>query len=341
MRRIIHCGYGGNVVRSGRKGLSRRKRPLSAFRAAALLFASAVTLLAFALSGCSGKALSVTGAEETALFVRLGVYDPGTEADYNSEIRRFDAVLALERLLGAGDEIRAADYFRLFPVGTTVDFFADAGGVTAKADDNVSAVQAYGMCLKALGLAAGTSGDAAGADSAVMSAAAGAGFGFSSGVINDKKLTVGAFSVILSEFMMLRPSGESVPVYRLLAASDPDFMRLLLNNGCYDDVPQDIAPRFGGGYYKTGSFMSASGNGKKEWTAGYVKVSQPEIDEYIAKLESSGWVREGKYTAEPSEGNDSGDVIYLYYKTDADAFEGETGLAMRYGNGELRWSVMS
>ena len=304
------------------------RRPLSV-----LLF---LFFAALVFAGCGRKVYSNSGSDETALLSRLGVYPDGTADKVNDGIDRFNSVLALQRLLGAGDETRAADYFRSISYTGSVDFFIDADGTRAEPDDGLSASQAYGMCLKALGYIDGQEAQG----QSIESIAAGAGFGTvnSSGLVSGNKLTYGSFALILHELLFLKPRGSEDAVYRVTALMDKSFSDLLEYNGLYDDVPAELCPVFKKGNYAEGSFYAAVASEKREWGASYVNVTEEDISDYTLLLESDGWIREGKYSSE----TEAGTVIILYYKAEASAPDGEMGLALKYNaGGTLRWDLMA
>ena len=312
--------------RSERKALCGRGQRFRAAAAAVLLPALILAFLCLA-AGChrgESKVYSDAGKNELERFVRLGVFPAGTESKVSDNITRFDAVLALERLIGAGDELRAADYFRQLATGDSVDFFADPDGSTAETDGTVSAAQAYYMCLKALAQPAGTSAEAAG-------------FGYYAGIIDSGKLTYGSYSLILSELLGLRPAGSAEPVYRITAAMDSEFFQLLKRNGLYDDVPAELAPVFSAGYYVPDSFTAAIAE-SSEWSAQYSNVSADALTEYMTALEAGGWILEGRYVPE----SEPETTLYLYYKANGSAPDGEMGLVLRSTpEGLLTWALMA
>jgi hypothetical protein len=313
-------------------GATAASRSLCAFAALVLLFCVVLSCL----YGCGTSVVhSDTGKDESDLMVRLGVYSSVLGSDVNAEITRFDAALALEKLLGAGNENRMADYFRSLSFSQTVDLMTDPNGKQADAGDKVSGYAAYGMCLKALGYAAVSSGNYG--ENAVYDLASSAGFGASGGLLKAKKLKVGEFAVILSELTVLKPEGRSEAVYRVAADLDPDFFELLKNNGLYDDVPENYCPRFNAGRYVPGSFSYAAYDDRKEWTASYV-TDEEGLALYKAALADAGWTLEGQYSSETEPGT----VIMLYYKTTDLSSDGEAGIVLKYGaNGLLSWNLLA
>ena len=242
--------------------------------------------IAVALTGCTRrKVYSNTGKDELDCFVRLGVFPAGSGDALNDQIRRFDAVLALQRLLGSGDEMRIADYFRTISYSGTVDFFEDASGAAAASGDAVSATQAYTMCLKALGYGPELK---EGGESSVTALASQAGFGSGdgsgSGLLSGNKITYGTYALILRELMLLRPEGNAEAVYRITAMMDSSYSDLLEYNGLYDDIPEELCPLFSYGRYGPGSFSAAVSEGKREWTSWYIRVLEADLDSYAELL---------------------------------------------------------
>ena len=288
-------------------------------------------------TGCSREVRSETGPDDLNCLIRLGVFPAGTDGSADDNITRFDAVLALQKLLGAGSENRTADYFRSIYYTKSVDFFVDAGGAQAAPEDNVSADQAYGMCLKALGY--GERIDAEGAES-IANIAQEVGFGFrsGSGLFSGKKITYGTYSVILSELMLIRTENTKEPVYRILAMMDSSFSDLLEYNGLYDDIPEELCPLFSYGIYVPGSFSAAVSTDKREWTASYSQITDEDISAYAAVLESEGWILEGRYSSE----TEAGTMITLYYKEEPSAPDGEMGLVLKTtAQGTISWNLMA
>ena len=290
------------------------------------------------LPGCNREVRSETGLDDLNCMIRLGVFPAGTEDSVNENITRFDAVLALEKLLGAGSENRTADYFRSIYYTKSVDFFVDAaGGAQAAPEDNVSAAQAYGMCLKALGYGERIDAEGAGA---VGNIALEAGFGSGSGseLLSGNKITYGTYSVILSELLLLRTENTKEPVYRILAMMDSSFSDLLEYNGLYDDIPEELCPWFSFGIYVPGSFSAAVSTGRREWNASYSNITKDDLTAYAAYLESEGWTLEGRYASETEEGT----VITLYYKEEPSSPDGEMGLVLKTNaQGILSWNLMA
>lgn len=316
---------------NGRK--PRGGRFLSGRPVFALLF---LVLIIAISSGCGRKVYSNSGSGETELLARLGVYPDAAAEKVNDGIDRFNSVLALQKLLGAGDETRAADYFRSISYTGSVDFFIDADGTRAEPGDGLSASQAYGMCLKALGYIDGQIEQGQSVDS--IAAAAGFGTVNGSGLLTGDKMTYGSFAIILHELMFLKPRGAGDAVYRVTALMDKKFSDLLEYNGLYDDVPAELCPVFKKGYYSEGSFYAAVASEKREWGASYVSVSETDLSDYMLLLESDGWIREGKYSSE----TEAGTAIILYYKAEASAPDGEMGLVLKYNAaGTLRWVLMA
>lgn len=314
--------------RMPREGRSLPGRPLFV-----LLF---LVLAVAIFAGCGRKVYSNSGSSETALLTRLGVYPDGAAEKVNDGIDRFNSVLALQRLLGAGDETRAADYFRSISYTGSVDFFIDADGTRAEPGDDLSASQAYGMCLKALGYI--DAQEAQGQPVENIAAAAGFGTVNGSGLVNGNKMTYGSFAIILHELMFLKPRGAGDAVYRVTALMDSSFSDLLEYNGLYDDVPAELCPVFKKGFYSEGSFYAAVAPEKREWGASYVSVTEADLSDYTLLLESDGWIREGQYSSE----TEAGTVIILYYKAEASAPDGEMGLVLKYNAaGALRWVLMA
>ncbi len=311
----------GRVSRRGRRGYRCNGTVLTAV----LL---SLALLLCGLAGChrggDSKVYSDAGKTELERFVRLGVFPAGTGAKVSDNITRLDAVLALEKLIGAGDELRAADYIRQLGPELSVDFFADPDGTDANMDSTVSAAQAYFMCLKALNYPADTAPEAAG-------------FGYYAGTLDSGKLTYGSYSLILSELLGLRPAGTDAPVYRITAAMDSGYLKLLKNNGLYDDIPAELVPVFSAGYYVPDSFSSASASGS-EWTARYAKVNAEALEAYFTELEAGGWILEGRYLPE----SEPDTTMYLYYKANSSAPDGEMGLVLKLTpDGMLTWALMA
>ena len=307
---------------------SARGRRIPCRIASALLTLAVLLISVFAFGGCGrsgeNKVFSDAGKAELERFVRLGVFPAGTDAKVSDNITRFDAVLALERLLGAGDELRAADYFRQLAPEGSIDLFEDPDGSSADAESAVSAAQAYHMCLKALGLPGDTAPETAG-------------FGYYAGTVDGDKLTYGSYSLILSELLGLRPEGSAEPVYRITAAMDSAFLKLLRNNGLYDDIPEELAPVFGAGYYVPDSFAAVNA-AYSEWSAQYSKVSAEALEAYIDRIEAEGWIPEGQYTPE----SEPDTKMYLYYQPNSDAPDGEMGLVLRLTpEGMLTWALLA
>lgn len=304
-----------------------RSRRACGMRTAVLLLLSTL-MLCGCFAGCHRGAESIVhsdaGKTELERFVRLGVFPAGTGEKVADNISRLDAVLALERLIGAGDELRAADYIRQLGPELSVDFFTDPDGSAAETDSNVSAAQAYGMCLKALNYPADTAPEAAG-------------FGYYAGLVDGSKLTYGSYALILTELLGLRPAGTDTPVYRITAAMDSEYFKLLKNNGLYDDIPDDLAPVFNAGFYVPDSFSAVSA-ASSEWTARYAKVPAEALNAYLAQLEAGGWILEGRYLPE----SEPETIMYLYYKANSSAPDGEMGLVLKLTpDGVLTWALMA
>lgn len=270
------------------------------------------------------------------MFVRLGVFDPGTDEKINGEITRFDAALFLERLLGASDESRAADYFRTVNVSGTVDFMTDPDGSAANAEDGLGAAQAYAVCLQALDYFTESRERFSDRD-AFYALAKEAGFGNGSVLFEDERITVGQFALILRELLLCVPKGGTAPVYRILAYLDSGFKKLLTANGFYDDVPEELCPRFSFGRYVPGSFFSAVSDAKSEWSASY-SITGDAGERYGLLLEKNGWILEGRYSSETEPGTE----IWLYYKANESAPDGEMGLVLKLSaDGILSWNLLA
>ncbi len=329
MKKLIPENTAGRIRRD-----KAATHPFCALAAVLMLFVLLVSMVS-CNSGSPAAVYSDTGKTETELMVRLGIYSSVTGADVNAKISRFDAALSLEKLTGAGNENRAADFFRMISYPGTVDLMTDPDGRQAEAEEKVSSYQAYSMCLKALGY-----GEAAAqvenADG-LYELASNTGFGKGSGIIKTNELTVGEYAVILSEFAVLRPNNATDAVYRILSTMDPDYCLLLKNNGLYDDVPLSLCPAFNYGIYVTGSFSEAAYDDKSEWTASYY-ATEEEVSVYEELLRGSGWAKEGQYSSETEPGT----VILLYYKAIETAHDGEAGIVLKYSaDGLLSWNLLA
>ncbi len=289
------------------------------------------------ITGCGRKVYSDAGKEELERFVRLGIFPAGTGSEVNEQINRLNAVLALEKLIGAGSEDRTGDYFRSIYHSESIDFFANANGTKAGPDDNVSAAEAYEMCLKTLGYSKDID---TGTPETVNSISKSAGFGRLSGngLIKSSKITYGEYSLILSDLMMLRVKDTGEPVYRILAMMDSSFSDLLKYNGLYDDIPVSLCPAFDFGIYVPGSFSSAVSNERREWAASYADTADEDVAAYRTLLENNGWILEGQYVTE----DDAPSTILLFYKEEASSADGEAAVVLKISaDGTVLWQLLA
>jgi len=333
-RSICACGA------SKRCG-SRALRLFTAVLAAVI----AVCALA-AVAGCSrNKVHSDAGKTELETLTRLGIIDPENVPELEAEVTAYGLAGALERLTGAGDPTRAADYFRNFTLTYDVDFYKAPSGTVLEPEAKISAADLYTACLQVLvydpftaySSTDGTTG-LTGAE-AVLALAQAAGFGYFSDVQAADTVTYGKLALTLYELLLLRTSGSDRTVYMWLGDLDSSFRSLLLNNGLYDEIPETLAPRVAAGMYLPGTFLAAVKSGAgSEWQATYVKVSEAEKTAYFTLLEAEGWTLETRLASE----TESGTTVSLYYKAYEQGTDGEMGLTVKYSaDGTLNWYLMA
>ena len=313
---------------------------------AALAVLAAFCVLSFA-AGCVRREVhSDAGITELETLTRLGIVDPKNVPEPDAEVTAYGLADALERLAGAGDHYRAADYFRNFTLNYDVDFYRAPSGLILEPEAEISAAELYSACLQVLGYDpfaayAGSveTGGTAGREEAVLELAKSAGFGYFSEVQAGKTVNYRKLALTLYELLLLRTEGSERTVYMWLGDLDSGFRSLLVNNGLYDELPTELVPRINGGMYLPGTFLAAVKSGAgSEWQASYVNVSGSQLTAYFALLEADGWTLETRLeqSSEPAA------LIYLYYKAYAAGTDGEMGLTVKYSaDGTLNWYLMA
>jgi hypothetical protein len=104
-------------------------------------------------------------------------------------------------------------------------------------------------------------------------------------------------------------------------------------------IPEEYVPLFNAGIYKPDSFARLPVPGaanQVEWTATYLNVEETYGTEYVAKLLSGDWKREGTYEV---EGDPKATIEVLYRPLTAGSKE-ELGLVVKtYANHTVEWAL--
>ncbi len=264
------------------------------------------------------------GYEEAILLGRLGIFTGYEEGIDDTQFRDFletkakmgTAVISFKRMQGAYNidgvdgQLLNEDEMYLYYKYLNIDAVPDLMPAGAKADDPISSEQAYAMAALALGYVE--------EEPAVTAEPI-------------SELTNGELACIIYETFYAVPNGADIQVYRIRANINSDFKRLLLENGLYDDIPQEFVPIFVNGIYSQNTFFAFLGENKEgtkpknEWGAKYVLVSDTEASDYIELLKTNGYKMDSQYKLEQE--NEIGDVyeyvVTLLYKTVEYDFKGE------------------
>lgn len=272
------------------------------------------------------------GAEQARVLYELGIledYDGTYLAKAAEPKATSQAVL---RLLGCGDENQAPSFYRYLKILEAPVLVEPSAGASSLTD-----TQGYVMLLRALGY---PEDQLSGASSeTVLSLAKQAGFGFLKDVRESgEALTNGDFSMMLYETMFLRPNTAEFPVYRILAKLNSGFAELLMENGLYDDIPEEYVPLFNNGVYKQDSFAVLPGTENRyEWTAIYTNTDAEYVASYVNMLLSGDWLREGTYIVE--EGDLSATIELLYRPVSTTSTQ-ELAVAIEsYSDGTVKWAL--
>lgn len=270
---------------------------------------------------------SDTGAYQAQVLYKLGVldaYDGVYLAKTTKPAHTTDAVL---RLLGSGDKAQAAQFYRYLQIEQAPDLSFPEDQAT------LTETEAYGFVLHALGYAV--------TPEETLNKAKEIGFGILREVRDSgQALTNGNFALILYESLLVRPPNEQkFSTYRILGYLNSQFKDVLQENGLYDAIPEEYVPLFNAGIYKPDSFARLPVPGaanQVEWTATYLNVEETYGTEYVAKLLSGEWKREGTYEV---EGDPKATIEVLYRPLTAGGKE-ELGLVVKtYANHTVEWAL--
>lgn len=231
-------------------------------------------------------------------------------------------------LLGCGDPERAAEFYR--------DFSPEAAPELISGSDTITGSQAVKMLLSGLGY------DTSGLSKSSLGVLAKSlGYGYIKDILNvidTDRLRSGTAAILLYETLFIRQNYTNDPVYRSLGERDSVFRTSLLANGLFDDVPEDIVPRFQYGFFIENSFFELPGeSGSVEWGASYRGVAADNAAAYISSVEGLGWIKEGEYLVTDTE-TGAEKTLWLYYRTESQ--NKETGLVLSLGDGILEWALM-
>lgn len=231
-------------------------------------------------------------------------------------------------LLGCGDPERAAEFYR--------DYAPEAAPGFISGSDTITGTQAFKMLLSGLGY---DTSDLTKADLEALAESAGYGYIKDvSTVMDTDRLRSGTAAILLYETLFVRQNYTNDPVYRSLGERDSVFRAALLSNGLFDDVPEDIVPRFQYGFYIENSFFELPGeSGSVEWGASYRGVTAENAAAYISSAEGLGWLKEGEYLVTDTE-TGAEKTLWLYYRTESQ--NKETGLVLSLGDGILEWALL-
>lgn len=305
---------------------------------ATLCFVATILATAF-ISHFRVNSYSV-GYKEAILLGKLGIFTGYEEGIDDTEFRDFlqnkatveTAIISLKRMQGAynidgidGNLLNEDEMYLYYK-------YLDIEGVPvllapgSKTSENISSQEAYIMVATALGY---TEQDYTIADEQtgeltqnIFDFMMAKGFGFSIPVEKIDELTNGELACIIFEAFYSIPKGADIQVYRIRANINSDFKLFLLENGLYDDIPEEYAPLFVDGIYSQNSFFAFLGENndgtkpKNEWGAKYNFVKKNEADEYIELLKANGFIMDSQYKMEHDDsGLVNNYIVTLMYKT--------------------------
>ncbi len=267
---------------------------------------------------------SDTGADQAQVLHEIGVLT-AHDGVYLAQTAVPEAVTqAALRLFGSGDAADAPAFYRYLALEQAPEF------TFPKEQETVTETACYALLLGGLGYS-----DAGN----VLETAKTAGFGFMREVRDSgTPLTNGTFALLLYETLFLRPETADYPVYRILANLNSEFGQALLDNGLYDDIPESYVPLFNDGIYQADSYAKLPGtDGRCEWTATYMATTETYVAEYIQRLLTGGWTREGTYVVEhetlPA-------TIELFYRANPENPAQELAVVLKcFDNGLVEWAL--
>ncbi len=258
---------------------------------------------------------SDTGAEQARILYEIGVL-PAYDGVYLAKTAQpADVEHAVRKMLGSGEEANIRNFYRYLTLEVAPNLMFPEEKAT------LTETEFYGYLLRALGFSV--------VDEEALTKAEEVGFGFLREVRDSgEPLTNGIFATLLYEALFIRPDNlENYTTARILANLNSDFKTVLLNNGVYDDIPEEYLPLFNNGVYKQDSFAALPGeDGKNEWTAVYLATDSVYVTDYINRLLAGSWTREGTYLLE----GDSPATIELLCRPLPDDATRELAMAMRY-----------
>lgn len=266
------------------------------------------------------------GLSQAELFVKLGIIDECSGeylASYASAGECTDAILTL---LGCGDPMEATEFFRETGLKKAPVFYMENSGASIEEEQTVRMATFYAMCLRAQGY---IEGSLTYSGSEISKMAKEVGYGFltaESGALNSASLvTHGRMVKILYEMLMTKVSGGE-PVYRILGRINSDFLAKMIENGLYEEIPEQYAPRYGSGIYNINTFYSLEQtDGRMEWSADYIQTNAQEAKAFCTGLTEQGWAVEGEYYFEENY-----TVLTLLVKPHPEKPGMELGLVVRY-----------
>lgn len=334
-------------------------------------FCFVVTILATAfISHFRVNSYSI-GYKEAILLGKLGIFTGYEEGIDDTQFRDFlqtkatmgTAVISLKRMQGAyningidGNLLNEDEmylYYKYLDI-EAVPMLAPG----SKSDDKISSLSAYVMVATALGYTqldyTVTDAETGESTQDIYGFMKAKGFGTSIPVEQIDELTNGELACIIFEAFYTIPKGADIQVYRIRANINSDFKRFLLENGLYDDIPEEFVPLFVNGIYSQNTFFAFLGENndgtkpKNEWGAKYSFVEKEEAQSYIELLKLNGYTMDSQYNMEHDDsGFISNYIITLMYKTVEYDYKGETidmtsycVLKFDIDNNVLEWNLL-